>query len=476
MRPDRLLLLSVVALSLPVLAGEVEFRDPAYWPFSSDSPWNTPIGSEAVYVNIESKIFWETCNQRSWRAGTTQDTDNPVFLAKVTDPVRPIYRVMGEGKKKLVVEMPVPEATEPSKTADRHMHIIDPRHEFLVEFLWATKNPDGSFDGSGAFKTDLRGTGIYREYHSSRAYGSSGFAGLIRKGELEHGIRHALALSVVQCNGTKDVWPAVNSDGNQKDGNLFMSSLLAIPPDVDISTIAKLGTPLYEIARALQDYGGYVVDTTGAQALRVDCEMGVGGELNKGWQIGKLTKHLKIVANNSPDSVGGGGKPRRPSAPPLLPVGQTAPEGAVMGIVRPKPPEPVRSTPPVQVAERKKASPQTVSEWDGRLRDRLNAVLAEGRKASFRVPELGGKATALGLDASGILTLQREGGLLAVPWAALSAEAKKDLAMTLASSEQPEDLMLAGFFLLAAGEDQRAESYLGKLSATDAQTVTARFK
>jgi hypothetical protein len=204
--------------------------------------------------------------------------------------------------------------------------------------------------------------------------------------------------------------------------------------------------------------------------------MGVGGELNKGWQIGKLTKHLKIVANNSPDSVGGGGKPRRPSAPPLLPVGQTAPEGAVMGIVRPKPPEPVRSTPPVQVAERKKASPQTVSEWDGRLRDRLNAVLAEGRKASFRVPELGGKATALGLDASGILTLQREGGLLAVPWAALSAEAKKDLAMTLASSEQPEDLMLAGFFLLAAGEDQRAESYLGKLSATDAQTVTARFK
>jgi hypothetical protein len=475
MRPDRLLLLSVVALSFPVPAGEVEFRDPAYWPFSAESPWNTPLGSNAVYVDIESKIFWDTCNQGSWRAGTTQDTDNPVFLAKATDPVRSLYRKMGGGKRNLVAEMPLPEQAEPAKTADRHLHLIDPRHEFVVEILWADRLPEGGFEG-GAFKTDLRGTGVYRDYHSSRAYGSSGFAGLIRKGELEHGIRHAIALSVVQCNGARPVWPANNSDGNQKDGNLFMGSLLAIPPQVDLTTIAKPGTQLYEVARALQDYGGYVVDTTGAQALRVDCEMGVGTELNKGWQIGKLTKHLMIVSNNGPDSIGGGGKPRRPPPPPLLPIGQTAPEGALLGIVRPKPPEPVRSTPPVQVAERKKASPQTVSEWDGRLRDRLNAVLAEGRKASLRVPELGGKATALGLDASGILTLQREGGSLTVPWATLSAEAKKDLAMTLASSEQPEDLMLAGFFLLAAGEDQRAENYLGKLSAAAAQTVSARFK
>ncbi|MDH3718513.1 MAG: hypothetical protein OES79_10380, partial [Planctomycetota bacterium] len=29
-------------------------RDPALWPFASDSPWNHPLGSDAQYAHIDS--------------------------------------------------------------------------------------------------------------------------------------------------------------------------------------------------------------------------------------------------------------------------------------------------------------------------------------------------------------------------------------------------------------------------------------
>jgi hypothetical protein len=30
-----------------------ELRDPWFWPFDKHSIWNTPIGSDAVYVDVE---------------------------------------------------------------------------------------------------------------------------------------------------------------------------------------------------------------------------------------------------------------------------------------------------------------------------------------------------------------------------------------------------------------------------------------
>ena len=42
-----------------------------------------------------------------------------------------------------------------------------------------------------------------------------------------------------------------------------MGSLLAIPPDIDITQIGVGSSgPAFEIARALQDYGAYIVDST----------------------------------------------------------------------------------------------------------------------------------------------------------------------------------------------------------------------
>jgi hypothetical protein len=162
-------------------------------------------------------------------------------------------------------------------------------------------------------------------------------AGLIRKGELQAGIMHAVALKLPQQvmnqntgGGTCWVWPASACDGDHVNyatsGNVYMGSLLAIPPDADLSGITD--PAIRNIAIALRDYGGYVTDR--------GAELTFGGgfegcvhylaefrdpetERIKGNydQMGKISALLKVVANNSNEKRGGGGKPRVCLAPRL---------------------------------------------------------------------------------------------------------------------------------------------------------------
>ena len=211
----------------------------------------------------------------------------------------------------------------------------------------------GNFNSWLAFKNDLKGSGIYPVIHGVRAYGGSAIGGLIRKGELTNGISHTLALATSMSNlnskgpgGKTFVWPACSSDYEfpqslwppkskpfrdwyGKSGNLFIGTLLAIPPEIDITTIG-VGTsgPTYQIAKALQDFGGYIVDMGEAPlAFYADYqaadELGGAEKLkNHGGgaalEVARLLPFLRVVTNNTPEAIGGGGIPRRSPAPPFI--------------------------------------------------------------------------------------------------------------------------------------------------------------
>ena len=99
-----------------------------------------------------------------------------------------------------------------------------------------------------------------------------------------------------------------------------MGSLLAIPPSVDLATIGIASSgPAFEVAKALQNYGAYVTDAAGAN-LVFYVEPSARGEVPDDFesQLAKAVAFLRVVANNGPRSVGGGGSPRRPLAPPLV--------------------------------------------------------------------------------------------------------------------------------------------------------------
>ncbi len=304
-------------------------RDPAYWPYSSDSPWNMPIGSGAQFAPATSSK-WTSIQNVGFVMTYAPDNSIPVYVAKLSDPIRKIYRTNGGSNEYVVFTMHVPDAAVPATggSGDHWLELIDETHSYVIEMFQAVKRSDGDIEAGFPNKIDLRSSGISPDrYEGSCAYGGSCIAGLIRKGEISDGIRHALRMSLAPQvlnqfapNGKSYVWPAGSSDSNAAStystaGNVYMGTLLAIPPDVDIEKIAgPPGTPLYELAWTLQNYGAYVVDSG---YFNLYGEVGTENELKSLQYNTALTKYLQVVTNNGPNSVGGGGTSRQPLAPPF---------------------------------------------------------------------------------------------------------------------------------------------------------------
>jgi hypothetical protein len=118
-----------------------------------------------------------------------------------------------------------------------------------------------------------------------------------------------------------------------------MGALLAIPPTIDINSLGLESIPGKELAWTLQNYGAYIVDSTGGPAYALSAENGPDGSMrtqfqndygipleerinnNTPWSrdFQKLMTKLSVVNNNSPTSIGGGGTPRQPLAAPIAP-------------------------------------------------------------------------------------------------------------------------------------------------------------
>ncbi len=300
-------------------------RDPAYWPFDANSPWNMPIGSEAKFEPMSSPE-WTTAQKYGFIINSTEYTI-PVYVATGSDPVRKVYRTDSVINFNAPFEQRVPDAAAPSPGSDAQLSLIDETHNYVTEMIWAKRRSDGGIEAPFPNKIDLRGPGVFKDYHGSCAYGGSCTAGLIRKGELKNGIRHALRIAITPTvvnknapGGKPYVWPASSADdGDGRSytgtGNMYMGSLLAIPPNVNIQEIAgPPGTPLYELAKALQDYGAYVADTG---YLNLYAEPTANDEVQTLLYNTTVPKYLQVVVNNGSDRVGGGGTPRRPLAPPF---------------------------------------------------------------------------------------------------------------------------------------------------------------
>lgn len=326
-----LLLIPVGALAVVALlrsTGEGEARDPLSWPFARDSIWNTPIGSDAEYVpaGLEPEL-----------AADGAITIDPEHLS--LDPEAPLRTLR------------LPEDTD---QADPQVHVrSDLEHDgdyngcatLLDEdgvSVWQGQPLDLEEGGEPTWRytipsepVDLRGPGVEGCHGGSRM---SGVGGTLRVGELsgEAPLRHALKINV-HCEdycwrGDTEQesrrWPALRADSywdsDRYDGKnpaLRMGSLLALPPETDLSDVTD--PKVRKIAEALRDYGGYVVDDTAwdVHALSADDRLLASGE----WparddeefhdQLQEVFTQLHVVDNNDVDAVGGGGAPRAPLAP-----------------------------------------------------------------------------------------------------------------------------------------------------------------
>jgi hypothetical protein len=299
-------------------------RDPGVWPFSASSPWNAPLGAGAQFEQATDACTQDILAMPMGTSINSHAWSHPVYLAATTDPEVNLYQ-----SQKLVDPMihcpaGAAPALPPPPNTDAHLHIVDPAHTSLDEMWEASKVSDGWTSQAWA-KTDLLGPGVGQG--GVRAYGGSAIGGLIRSGELTGVIRHPLAFAIPQAQ-QKDswVWPATINDGfaaSGYTGHVPMGQLAGIPPGVDLCSLGLSPGGLV-IARALQDYGAYVVDSAGDLAFYAQTQVEddpLPGELAalaaaRG-DIAKIVAQMRCVTNNAEATPGGGGAPRAPAAPPV---------------------------------------------------------------------------------------------------------------------------------------------------------------
>ncbi|HEU5304540.1 MAG TPA: PKD domain-containing protein [Gemmatimonadales bacterium] len=323
------------SLAVSVAAVPSGTRNPALWPFTSTSAWNHPIGSSAIYA-IETSPLW---SPGSGGYINTRWNGVKVWFASAADPQERILTTTSWFPVKELTWW-MPSGFHGALGGDQHAVVISPDRTQALEVIGAGETPsvrrgaDGIWRFLSAHIIDLRtttGWGV-SPYDTTASYAAN-LGGLLRLDELETGIRHVLAAAVstealnrYAPGGKSWVWPAASSDDPNTygtSGNLYIGSLLAIPASVDLTTLGIQHPWALRIAQAMQDYGIYIRDTASRGSSIVlygesDLYSKLPADGTQFWQdLNKAIARLQIVTNNTPSSIGGGGTPRRPLAPPF---------------------------------------------------------------------------------------------------------------------------------------------------------------
>jgi len=419
--PDRFTFVSLTPNTLGGNNPAASGRDPLVWPFSRDSIWNLPIGSNARYVwggirHATSMAYFTDAdilvlepsapattvyaNSDDWGAGTRCSAQGGALF---TAPIPADFVVPGSHQGS--PDGDTPNAAAAILAADGHTII-----QTQPFARCAGQSPTSHY----MFRSeDLYGTG---ETGSHGGSGLSALGGTVRLGELVPGgtIRHSLKLNIDSANFYPGFggyrWPAWKSDagGAGYSGSIpevRMGSLLA--PKADFPTNTLETEPGKILAAAFRDYGGYIVDTSGWSIYNFVTERSPAGsvqdEFNKVWgyplnagvgangwarDLDKIFTNLYVVdswdkatwltVSASNGTVGVGlGIPRVPWAPEF-------------GQVPPPPPPPPRPPPPPGLAGTTvmlttSKSPSEINETvtvSGRLTDASGSPVA-GRVVSL---------------------------------------------------------------------------------------------
>ncbi|GEM_PF-1291116 len=354
-------------------------RNAIQWPFAQNSIWNMPIGSNAQYVHAGIGA--------PQAMGVTVDEDILILepgapLKKVAynnagwDPGKTRCGSIVSGQYLWGgLQVPVPNdfSTDPGylgSTPNMSGGILMPDGVTLKQTQpLHVCGAGGTVTSQYEFPDDniKTGDGIQGAHGGS---GMSSMGGTLRVGELVPGgvIRHALKINLYarkylayNNDGTRGYrWPAPRADSYAGDPNspcryggtvsaLEMGALLALKPDFNINNLRT--EPARILAQAFKDYGAYVVDDTCWDVFGITTEWGPDGRVISefqsvwGWpfETSKLSTctdtsneckwakdwadiltNLHVVNNNSASSIGGGGTPRQPLAPPFCDGSPTA--------------------------------------------------------------------------------------------------------------------------------------------------------
>jgi hypothetical protein len=273
-------------------AGAVSTATKPYRPYADSSPWNTPIGSNPK-LDPNSKALigdFESSSQYGEHLDVNiEGYSVPLYWADANTPrVEVVCRVGGHGftgdnGMNATARVPLPANAAPDPESDHHLLIVD-RTTNTEYGMWDFSVDGGTYlCGLGAMQ-DLNGSGVrpladtaspWWEAHGPRACGFGLIAGLIRPEEIKAGIiEHALVVAYPHIRSGLFVSPAStaqasNGVGAEPNRGIPCGGRIQYDPNIDVESlpVSRAGKV---ILRALQRYGAYVGDYSGAISLYAD--------------------------------------------------------------------------------------------------------------------------------------------------------------------------------------------------------------
>ncbi len=228
-----------------------------------ESPFHQPIGPEPE-IDPDSAAYIEQFAQVAEEIGfnlSVRSFSVTVFESGQADPQYEVRLTAEWAPHQVLGPVPIPPRAVPDPEDDGHMVVIDPASGCAFEF-WQARRVGERWAASWANAISLDGIGIFPQGGGARAGGSSLLEGLVWPDELRAGrIPHALVFAYGETRAGGPVPPATSSDGWSWDPRaLPQGARLQLDPAFDLSLLPEWQRP---IAKALQEYGMFLMDTTG---------------------------------------------------------------------------------------------------------------------------------------------------------------------------------------------------------------------
>lgn len=268
-------LLVVLATWVLMVAGSLACAssDPAaHSPFDVTSPWRQTIANDPA-VDPNSAAMIAAVQRKPALIANLVAYGIPIYEAS---PGAPTFGVVCTETQWGVCPFAgwpvvIPDAAKPNLGADGAMVTIDRAGGMIFEF-WQAAKVNQQWSASWGAVNSLGGSGWGG---AATGAGASRLGGVIRVAEIAAGvIPHALALQTANACPTFRA-PAVKSDGRSGHKDCIPEgALLQLDPSIDLTNLGLTPGEL-AVATAMQRYGGYVMDRSGAP-LSVSFELDTG--------------------------------------------------------------------------------------------------------------------------------------------------------------------------------------------------------
>lgn len=257
-------------------------------PYSSSSPWNTPIGDRPHY---HPRSDFHVASMSGTLSSDPRQFTYPVYEVSKSTPLQTVslrgwFSEVVDGNRTLRnqragnARLPIPEGAAAAAGSDAQMIMIDP----ATGEEWGASNleriGEGRWQAWNAYHYSTKWSGSPPRDSSGRPFFARGsglpyLSGLVRPCEIQRGrIEHALAFAY-DSPAPGYVYPATKSDGKSTNpAALPEGSRLQLDPKLSADAIRGWGCtgPCFTIAHALQRYGMYVIDASGREKVMLEYE------------------------------------------------------------------------------------------------------------------------------------------------------------------------------------------------------------